>query len=78
MVQDRNRAIHQILVYGTISITLYFCLYLFEKQIIELSRQGEWYFIVPIAIAFLFSFVHGHFTGQFWDIIGVKAKQMKK
>ena len=78
MVQDRNRAMFQILVYGAISITLYFCLYLFADRILELSRQGEWYFIVPISIAFLFSFVHGHFTGQFWDVLGIKAKQMKK
>ncbi|CAK0778150.1 hypothetical protein CCP3SC1_930012 [Gammaproteobacteria bacterium] len=78
MAQDRNRAIHQILVYGAISVTLYFSLYLFSGQILEFSRQGHWYFIVPIAIAFLFSFVHGHFTGQFWDILGIKAKQVKK
>lgn len=32
---------------------------------------------VPIAIAFLLSFVHGAFTGLFWDVIGLKAAQKK-
>lgn len=68
----------QILIYGVMSIALYFLLYQFADVILELSKQGHWYFSVPIVIAFIFSFVHGHFTGHFWDILGIKAKQMKK
>ncbi|MDH4216532.1 MAG: hypothetical protein OEV23_06520 [Gallionella sp.] len=33
--------------------------------------------LVPIAIAFLLSFVHGAFTGLFWEVIGLKAAQKK-
>lgn len=33
--------------------------------------------LVPITIAFLLSFVHGAFTGLFWDVIGLKAAQKK-
>lgn len=75
MPQDRTRVLYQTLTYGGISIALYFCLYLFADPILEVSKQGGWYFIVPIAIAFTFSLVHGSFTGQFWDLFGVKAKQ---
>jgi len=78
MPQDRSRVLYQTLIYGTISVALYFCLYLFADQILEVSKQGKWYFIVPIAIAFTFSLVHGNFTGQFWDLFGIKAKQAKK
>lgn len=78
MPQDRKRALFQTLAYGAISIALYFALYLFADPILELSRQGRWYFIVPILIAFTFSAVHGNFTGQFWDLLGVKAKQAPK
>jgi uncharacterized membrane protein HdeD (DUF308 family) len=78
MPQDNKRALYQALIFGTISIALYVALYLFADQILELSKQGRWYFIVPIAIAFLFSAVHGTFTGQFWDLLGVKAKQARK
>jgi len=78
MSQDRTRALYQTLFYGAISIALYFSLYLFAEPILEMSKQGRWYFIVPIAIAFVFSLVHGNFTGQFWDLFGIKAKQAKK
>lgn len=78
MLQTSQRVLIQTLVYGTISIALYFCLYLFADTILETSRQGRWYFILPIAIAFVFSFIHGNFTGQFWDLFGIKAKVVKK
>jgi len=78
MPQDNKRALYQALAYGAASAALYFALYVFADQILEVSRQGRWYFIVPIAIAFTFSAVHGTFTGQFWDLFGIKAKQAKK
>lgn len=65
-------------VYGILSIILYTLLYLFNKEILEFSRQGRWHFFLPISIAFVFSIVHGNFTGQFWDMFGIKAKTTKK
>jgi hypothetical protein len=34
-----------------------------------------WYVFAPIAMAFALSYTHGLFTGLFWDVIGLKAKQ---
>lgn len=78
MSQPSQRVLVQTLVYGAISLALYVCLYLFADSILEMSKQGRWYFILPIAIAFVFSLVHGNFTGQFWDLFGIKAKAVKK
>jgi hypothetical protein len=74
---DNKRAVTKTVVYGILSAGLYFLLYLFADQITELSKQGRWYFIVPMVIAFVFSIVHGNFTGYFWDLLGVKAKTKK-
>ena len=62
------------LLFGLASGMLYFLLYWFEDLILEWSKRGGGYFLVPIAIAFTFSLVHGKFTGHFWDLLGVKAK----
>ena len=78
MSLERNRALKNTLVYGAISVTLYILLYLFNAEVLEHSKAGGWGFIVPITIAFVFSVVHGNFTGQFWDLFGVKAKTTKK
>jgi len=64
-----------MLAYGLASLTLYFILYFFEDEILAFSSRGRWYFIVPVAAAFIFSLAHGNFTSQFWDMLGIKAKK---
>ena len=74
-----TRALAYTLVLGTISAGLYFLLYLFSDLLPELAaatRQGEKiYALVPIGIALVFSFIHGAFTGHFWDVLGLRAKK---
>jgi uncharacterized membrane protein HdeD (DUF308 family) len=70
--QKRKTQFIKLLFWGLLVIGLYAGLYVIESQLIQWTAQGKWTFIVPIGIAFLFSFVHGHFTGDFWDILGIK------
>lgn len=38
--------------------------------------EGHWmYAFVPILVAFAMSYVHGGFTGLFWDAMGLNAKK---
>lgn len=76
----RKSKLNQILLtltYGAVSVALYWLLLTHSDQLVEFAKrthQGEkMYFLVPIAIAFLFSFVHGAFTGHFWEALGIKA-----
>jgi len=73
------RALVVTLVLGTASAALYFLLYLFSDTLPGLAaatRQGEkLYALVPLVIAMVFSFVHGAFTGHFWDLLGLRAKK---
>jgi hypothetical protein len=75
---NQATAVIQMILLGLFSATLYFLLYYFEGPILEWSTQGGWYFMVPVVMAFVFSIVHGAFTGRFWDLLGVKAKSLKK
>jgi len=52
-------------------------LFAFEADVIRLCKQGGWYFLFPVGVAFVFSYFHGAFTGMFWDVLGVQAKQSK-
>jgi hypothetical protein len=67
--------------FGAASITLYAILFLYSDELVEwarLTRQGDKiYFVIPIVIAFVFSYVHGAFTGYFWDVLGLKPAQKK-
>lgn len=67
--------ITRAVLFGFVTLALYFLLYLFEDNILAFTSRGGWYFITPVVIAFVFSFAHGTFTAQFWDILGIKAKK---
>ena len=75
---SKTNILIQTLLFGSLSILLYFLLYYFEQPILDLSKQGGWYFLIPISMAFVFSIVHDAFTAHFWDLFGVKAKSVKK
>lgn len=63
---------------GVLSLVLYVLLFANEQAVLKMSIEGTWGWVVPIAIAFTFSFVHGAFTGGFWDMLGLKAKTRKE
>jgi hypothetical protein len=69
-------SLFKAVTYGAASIALYALLFIYSDETVEFARrtrEGEkiW-FLVPILIAFVFSLVHGAFTGSFWDAIGVR------
>lgn len=66
------------LALGVVSLLLYILLFAYEGEVLKASTAGGWSFAIPILIAFLFSFVHGAFTGGFWDMLGLKAKVRKE
>lgn len=70
-----DRQITKMVALGAVASVLYALLFLLEGPVLELSAQGGWYFLIPVAIAFTFSLAHGAFTGNFWDALGVKAKK---
>lgn len=74
MASDKSSGLGKALLFGVISIGLYFLLYLYSAEVMNYAAQGGWYFIIPVAIAFLFSYIHGNFTSFFWDALGIKAK----
>jgi len=70
-----SKLIAKTSLWGVASLICYVVLYLFEDVIIELAEKGEWYFLIPISAAFVFSVAHGNFTAHFWDMLGIRAKK---
>ena len=62
-------------IFGLVSLVLYFILYFFEDSILEFTSRGGWFFIAPVILAFVFSYIHGSFTSHFWEVLGIKAKK---
>jgi hypothetical protein len=73
------RALVLTLTLGAASAGLYFLLFVYADSfaaIAAATHDGhKLYALIPIAIAMVFSFVHGAFTGHFWDLLGLRAKK---
>lgn len=74
------RALVLTLVLGVSSAGLYFLLFLFADELTRLAsanRDGkhQLYAFIPLAVALVFSLVHGAFTGHFWDLLGFRARK---
>lgn len=63
---------------GMIAAVLYACLLLKQDAVNQYFALGGVYAFLPIVTAFIFSFVHGSFTGNFWTVMGIEAAKKKK
>lgn len=66
---------------GAASVLLYVLLFRYSDSltaIAQAARHGEkLYATVPIAIALVFSLVHGTFTARFWDSLGLRPRNQR-
>lgn len=76
--RTKKKPYGSLIVMGFISIALYAALLLNQDIITRYFALGGTYAFLPIATAFLFSFVHGTFTGNFWTVLGIEAAKKKK
>lgn len=74
----KKKPVGKMLVTGILSIGLYAMLLSNQDKVNEIFGKGGWYALLPIATAFVFSFIHGSFTGHFWTVLGIEAAKKKK
>lgn len=73
----KKKPVGQMVFMGVISIALYAALLMKQDLIDEYVGRGSVYAFLPIITAFLFSYVHGTFTGNFWTVMGIEAAKKK-
>lgn len=74
----KKKPVASMLVIGIISVTLYVMLLYNQDTINEYFGRGGIYAFLPIATAFIFSIIHGSFTGKFWSVLGIEASKRKR
>jgi hypothetical protein len=73
----KKKAFVSAIVMGVLSVGLYALLFLKQDLVNATFGKGGAYALLPIATAFVFSFVHGSFTGNFWTALGIEAAKAK-
>lgn len=65
------------MLFGVASLALYALLLTNSELFVDWARrtkEGETaLFLIPVGVAFVFSYFHGAFTGLFWECLGLRA-----
>ncbi|MEK6680637.1 MAG: hypothetical protein AABY79_01565 [Nitrospirota bacterium] len=75
---EKKRPYGKTAVLGVAAVALYSALLLNQEFINNYFGNGGIYAILPIITAFIFSFIHGTFTGNFWTMLGIEAKKKRE
>ena len=73
--KSKGRPIGKMALFGVCSAIIYGLLLSHQGLITAYFTRGALYAVLPIAGAFTLSYVHGHFTGYFWSVLGIEAKK---
>ena len=73
--QKKKKPYLKALAFGITSAVLYWAVFTHETFIKSHWGKGGIYAVLPIATAFLFSFIHGSFTNHFYSVLGIEAKK---
>lgn len=76
--KERKKPYFSTMFLGIVVVALYTALLTNQDTVNTYFTKGGLYAFLPIAAAFLISFVHGTFTGNFWTLLGVEAAKKHK
>lgn len=68
---DAGRPVGKMALFGVLTAGLYGAVFANSDWVMEHFTRGAWYAALPVATAFLFSFVHGAFASNLWSVLGV-------
>jgi hypothetical protein len=71
--ETKRKPVGAMIVMGVGSVALYAALLLNQDLVNRTFGRAGAYAVLPILTAFVFSIVHGSFTGHFWSVLGVEA-----
>lgn len=75
--RGRTSPLVKTVIMGIASLALYAALLLNQDLVNTYISRGGLYAALPILTAFVFSIVHGSFTGNFWTTLGIEAAKKK-
>ena len=73
--QKRAKAVKSAVVFGILTAAFYAAVFLNEGTVMKYFTKGGMYAFLPVTAAFLVSFIHGSFTGNFWTALGIEASK---
>ncbi len=73
--EKRAKALKSAVIFGLLTAAFYMAVFLNEGTVMKYFIKGGMYAFLPVTAAFVVSFLHGAFTGNFWSALGIEASK---
>lgn len=70
-----GKLIGKTIAYGLGTVALYAAVFLNSDTVMNYFTRGGWYAALPVSTVFLFSWIHGTFSHNVWEMLGIRAPQ---
>ena len=71
----RKKLIGKTIAFGLGTVALYAAVFLNSGTVMSYFTKGGWFAAMPVVTVFLFSYVHGSFAHNVWEVMGIRAPQ---
>jgi hypothetical protein len=73
--KPKKKPVWKMVFFGICSAIMFGAVLAQQGLITAYFTRGALYAALPIAGAFAISYIHGHFTGYFWTVLGIEARK---
>lgn len=71
----RKRHVKHCFVFGALTAGLYAAVFANQEIVMTYFAKGGIYALLPVAMVFAVSYVHGNFTSSFWSALGIEGSK---
>jgi hypothetical protein len=72
---SRKRHMKNCFVFGALTVGLYAAVFSSQSVVMTYFTKGGLYALLPVALVFAVSYVHGNFTSAFWSALGIEGSK---
>ena len=73
---SRKRHVKNCFVFGALTVGLYAAVFTNQELVMTYFTKGGVFALLPVAVVFALSNVHGNFTSSFWSALGIEGSKV--
>jgi hypothetical protein len=72
---SKKRHVKNCLIFGALTAALYAAVFTNQELVMKYFTKGGFFALLPVAVVFALSYVHGNFTSSFWSALGIEGSK---
>jgi hypothetical protein len=72
---SRKRHVKNCFIFGALTAGVYAAVFTNQELVMKYFTKGGLFSLLPVAVVFAISYVHGNFTSAFWSALGIEGSK---